>query len=157
MKAQRHFEGAVPIKILEHHGNHAQSMRMLADNGLRPLTYKEALMNAHELIEKLQGRCFYLDGKGIDEDGLYSFNAKGELAKSMGDEPYDKTVYIWSGDKPLILDVLPDDLDYGRFEIIAIYNPEYVVLAMVGTKIDQGAEAPKSTDQNSALAQALRE
>ncbi len=54
-------------------GNHAKSIKILQDNGMRALTYQEALvwlMQNPEIKEQLKNKWFYLEGVGTDKSGL---------------------------------------------------------------------------------------
>lgn len=147
MKSQGQVESAVKIKILEQSGNHAQSMKILSKNGLRPLTYQEALANAPELIKTLKGKWFYLDGKGIKENGIYTVNEKGELAKLTGNETLDQKVRVYSGSQPLSLGVGSGDSAriYGvRFFLDGNFSPDFVAPVVVGVKIGHEVAAPKN-------------
>jgi len=92
-------DGKIVMFMSEQAGNRAQSMRLLADNGLRPLTHQELLMRAPELIERLKGRWFYIDGIGLRKGGTYAWNANGELAKLTGKETYDQKIRVYPGNK----------------------------------------------------------
>lgn len=92
----------LPLHVFKQNSNHVQSMQLLADNGLRPLTYQEALvylMQYPEDKEKLKRKWFWLDGKGITEIGLFSFNEKGELIELTGKETLEQKVRVWPGDR----------------------------------------------------------
>ena len=98
-------DGKKSLFVSHQIADHSESMKLLADNGLRPITYREALVRAPELIEKLRGRWFWLDGKGIREDGTYAYDANGELAKPTGKETIKKKIHVFPGDQPLFLSV----------------------------------------------------
>lgn len=152
-------EGKEPLHILElpkcKTADRKETMRLLDKNGLRPLTMKEALSHASELIE-LKGKWFYLAGNGLEIDKwyhlgqkeVYAFNDKGELLELVGgtyhhSQPYprieetddDRKVIGWSGDGPLAFSIYSDDFsrkrfgnDYdiqARFGIDAIGLPSY--------------------------------
>ncbi len=137
---QARFRQAGTLFVSDQGMNYEQSMRLLADNGLRPLTYQEALSRAPELIKSLKGKWFFLDGKGITENGIHAFDAHGELIKPIGNETYDQKVYVWSDNRPLAFSVLTDDRGYSRFEIIAIYGSDRIAQAVVGVEIEPGLQ-----------------
>ncbi len=127
-----------PLQVLEQGGNHSQSMKLLTENGLRPLTYQEALSRSSELIEKFKGKWFWIAGKGIhEEDEIYVFNPQGELVKSNGKESIDQKVRVWSGSQPLSLDVDSDYYarDFGRrFLLDGGGSPDVVAPVVVGVR-----------------------
>src|SRR5271157_3663853 len=90
LESQRDHKASEPkmaeasLIILEQEADHADSMKILAKNGLRPLTYQEALSRSTELIRELKGKWFYLAGQGLKEEGIYTFDKQGELAKLTG-------------------------------------------------------------------------
>lgn len=128
------------LHIAKTEANHQDSMSILAANGLRPLTYQEALSRAPKLIKELEREWFYLAGNGITEDGVYTFNDKGELQPLKGNEKYDQRVSVYPGNQPLSLIV---DYDYGdrRFVLYADGGPLDVASVVVGVK----AQAPSSS------------
>ncbi len=98
--------------------NYADSMKMLADDGLRALTYQEALpllMKDEKLKNSLKGTWFWLAGQGMDKDGLFTITEEGELVKGKGSS-VETTVRVWGGKQPLSLYVDSDDYaaDFGR-------------------------------------------
>lgn len=129
--------------ILEAAVNYPKSMRLLAEAGLRPLTYQEALARAPELIKRLRGKWFYLESQEIKEEGVYTFNAHGELVKPKGKEGIDKRVYVHSGNGMLALDVVSDVFFDWRFALFTIRNRDSLATVSVGVKIEQEAAAPK--------------
>ena len=127
------------------------SMDLLQQNGLRALTYQEALVKMDQspaLKGRLKGRWLYLDGKGVTLSGFCSFDEEGELTKGkarvddpMGpQEDMERTVYVLKGSRPLSLLVLTDDFTrYSgfRFDLVANYGPSVVAGAVVGVRADQ--------------------
>ncbi len=128
-----------PLTILAQERDHAQSMEVLAKNGLRPLTQREALSRAPELIEKLMGKWFYLDGKGVSANGIYTFNAHGELARPTGKEKYDQKIRLWSGDMSLSLFVYPGGYYDWRFGLLGDLRKDNIAPVVVGVKINSEA------------------
>ena len=143
----REAQSNVTIKVLEQRGNHAQSMEILAKNGLKPLTHQEALTNAPELIKTLKGKWFYLDEKGIKEEGIYTFNEREGLVKPTGNEALDKKVHVYSGSQLLSLGVNSDNGTRGsgrRFILNGGSSPVDVAEVVVGVKIGNKVATPKN-------------
>jgi hypothetical protein len=137
------------LKILKHSANQSKSMRILAKKGLRPLAYQEAFALSTELIKKLQGMWFFLAGRGIGGNGICTFDARGELVKSTGNETYDQKVLVRRGDMPLSLRVASDKNTeyYGRRFILnggSTYDVAPVVVGIAGVEkivdYERGAE-----------------
>lgn len=139
--------GSTGVFMSDTKANQENSLRLLQQNGLRALSYQEALVKIDqtpELKEQLQGRWLYLDGKGTELSGFYVFNEKGEftkiagpaiLKKGLGD--LEKIVFVLKGSQPLSLLVQPDDFArYGgfRFGIYATYGHTDVAGVVVGVK-----------------------
>ena len=130
------------LHIAKTEANHQDSMSILAANGLRPLTYQEALSRAPELIKELERKWFYLAGNGITEDGVYTFNDKGELQPLKGNEKYDQKVRVYTGNQPLSLGV-GSDYYVWRFGLVACGRPDDVASVVVGVKASsEGAVEP---------------
>lgn len=126
------------LHIADHQADHAGSMKALVDNGLRPLTYQEALSRSSELITELKGKWFYLDGQEINENGIYTFTGNGQLVNVAGNESIDKKVRVYSGNNPLSLSVYSGDDARGsgrRFYLDAAYSPDFVAPVVVGVKL----------------------
>jgi hypothetical protein len=126
------------LHIANHEADHAGSMKALADNGLRPLTYQEAFTRSSELITELKGKWFYLDGQGTDKSGIYTYNNKGELTELTGGETIDQKVRVWSGNQPLsifVYSVPYARIDGRRFFLFAYYAPNVVAPVVVGVKL----------------------
>jgi len=109
------------VFVSEHEADYANSMRILAENGLRPSTSQEALIlisEIPELKDQLKGKWFYLAGKGLKEkDGIYTFDEKGNLVKVTGEvkPSREKTVCVWGGNQLLSLAVYADNFLRGQF------------------------------------------
>lgn len=103
-----HSEGKTPLFVYSQIVEHPETMKLLSDDGLRPLTYQEALARAPELIKKLKGWWFRLDGQGIHEDGTYTYDANGELAEPTGKETVNQKVLVFPGVLPLSLNIFAD-------------------------------------------------
>lgn len=124
--------------------NLKDSLSMLGQNGLRPLTYQEAIDKIDknlELKEKLKGMWFYLDGEGLALSGYYTFDDKGQLTQGKGD--IEKTIHIYKGQQPLSFDVLSND-DSGsyerRYDLNAHYGPFCIAPVIVGVKISHSSD-----------------
>ena len=123
-------------QIYEKSANHKDSIAFLKSKGMRLLTYQEALVwldKDSEAKSKLKGRWFYLEGKGTQLSGYYTFNDKGELKEGKGE--IEKTVYVYSGNNPLSLGVRTDNYtrDCGRrFDLVAYDVPSIVARVVVG-------------------------
>ena len=134
------------VFIAQIKANHEDSMFILRQKGLRPLIYQEALVKIDqnsELLEKLNGKWFYLDGKGLQLSGYYTFNDDGELTQKTKDT--ERTVRVWAGEQPLSLYVHADHYvkSKGHYDIDAFANPSTIMLAVVGVKIGHEVVTPK--------------
>ena len=138
------------LHIANQEAGHAKSMKILHDNGLRPLTYPEAFTRSSELITELKGKWFYLDGQGPEKGGIYTFNNKGELTELTGNETLDQKVRVYSGNTPLSLGVYSDYVarDVGRrFDLVGVSSPDSIAPVVVGVKQAQAgsvAAAPQT-------------
>jgi hypothetical protein len=105
------------VYVLYKGHNYEDSMRLLKEANLSPLSKQEALklfVNDERLKNALKGRLFYLEDKGIKEEGLYEIDEKGKLTKKEGGS-IEKTTRIFSGNKPIALSVLSDE-ETARFK-----------------------------------------
>ncbi len=129
------------LVILEQPANYNETIKILARNGLRPLTYQEALSHSSDLIYELKGKWFYLSGKTSEENGLFEFNKRGELtrltAKSSASKTPDQKVRVYPGDQPLALYIYPDAYtnDYWRLVLDSDYRPGLSDAAMAATVV----------------------
>lgn len=127
---------ATTVHISETKASRINSMLLLEQNGLRPMTYQEAIVlidRSPELKTELKGKWFYLDGKSLKESGYYTFNNEGRLTEGKGD--IEKTVYAYSGNGPLSLAVhAEEDAAAGglRFVLDANFDSRVVALVVVG-------------------------
>ncbi len=141
------------VFIAQTEANQKNSMSLLKQNGLRPLTYQEAIIKIDqnpELKEQLKGKWFYLDGKGSQLLGYYTFNDKGEFTQGKGD--IEKTVYVYKGSQPMSLDVYMDDdafFSERRFLLYANDGPHYVASVVVGVPAGHEMATPKIEAPNS--------
>ena len=123
-------------QIFKKSANHEDSIAFLKSNGMRLLTYQEALVwldKDSEAKSKLKGRWFYLAGKGTELSGFYTFDQNGTLTEGTGD--IEKTVYVYSGSNPLSLLVNTDDYSRNmerRFDLDAFSDPSDVARVVVG-------------------------
>ena len=70
------------LYVAYHPATHLESMEILADNGLMPVTYQDALSRSLGLMKQLGGLWFHLQNVDIQmpvKNGIYTFNNKGEL------------------------------------------------------------------------------
>ncbi len=126
------------VFISQTNANQIESSSILRDNGLRLLTYSEALVLITKsllLKEELKGNWFFLIGRGLNENGYHTFNNKGELSEGKGDR--EKTIYVHPGENPLSLDVrLCNNAfnDECRFDLGADDFPQDAAPVIVGVK-----------------------
>ncbi len=136
--AKRRRMTDMDIKIINQEADYENTLSILKENKLRPLTYQEALVSIDkdlELKNKLKGKWFYLQGKGLDKEGYHTFNNKGNLKEGKGN--MEETIYLWSGKNPLSFGVRSD---YGalingrRFGLSASNSPDSVAGVVVGVQ-----------------------
>ena len=133
--------GKSPAFVSEQGGNYEQSAELLARNGMRMLTYREAFSLAPEIIKELKGKMFYLDGKGAPtEFGVYTYTADGELAKITGKEKSEQRVRVFAIDERATLYTYFDSAINWRFDLRGDYPPERVSDVVVGVKINPEME-----------------
>jgi len=143
--------GKASLFVFRSEANHFETLSVLADNGLRPLTYREALSHSSVLVRDLKGKWFYLDETAPRKSGLYAWDENGELVEPTGNETYDQKVRAWSG-KPLFSFIILDAvLSYGRFVIGNDLKPDLKALVVVGIK-----DAAKSLEDGRAALTRLR-
>ena len=129
------------IEILNQRANHAASMRILNENGLRPVTYREiliALGRDPKLKEKLRGKWFWLNGERTEMQGFHTIQSNGFLKEGKSDDPV-KNVYVWEGEQPLAFNVFEDihtACGDAWFGIHAIYDPSKTAYVVVGIEKD---------------------
>lgn len=150
-KAVQGSTGAT-LYLLVQKANQSDSMDFLDRAGLVPYTHQEILpllMKDETLKNLLKGKWFYLAGKGLEEDGIYTIDEKGELAQ-IGDREIstESKVRAWKGPYPLSLYV-SSDLNaalYGRrFGLYVDGGPHDVAPVVVGKpKPKLEAQAPKA-------------
>lgn len=121
---------------LQHEANYANSMRILADNGMRPITYQEALARHEQLIKELAGSWFWLAGNGIkQEDGYYAFDRHGNLAHLTGRETAEQKVYVSKSSGPLSIGIgFGGDSEDGIFDIVGDGHSDTPAPVIVGTR-----------------------
>ncbi len=127
-------EGKASLFVLNRRADRSESMHILADNGLRPLTYQEALAYSVELIRDLTGKWFYLDGVGIGKSGNYTWDAHGRLVEPTVNEAHDRIVRVFAGKQPLYLRVNPTNHGDRRFWLNASDSPWYPAPVVIGVK-----------------------
>ena len=143
--------GKASLFVFRHEANHFETLSILADNGLRPPTYQEALSHSSVLVRDLQGKWFYLDGTGPKKTGTYAWDKNGELIEPIGNETYDQKVRAWSGNPLFSFIVLDAVLSYGRFAVGSGLKPDLKATVVVGIK-----DATKSLEEGRAALTRLR-
>ena len=126
------------VSIAFTNANQKESRSLLKQNGLRAMTYQEALVKIDqnpELKERLKGKWFYLAEKGTELPGLYHFNNKGELTQEKGNME-NTVVRVWTGNRPLSLLVRTDDdaRDLGKRYYLSASVPSDVASVVVGVR-----------------------
>jgi hypothetical protein len=118
--------------------NHVTSMALLSSNDLRPITYQEVFVLPLKVIKEL-APCFYLAGKGIEKDGVFTYDINGDLVDlPWYQTPVDMRVKVWPGNEPLSLLILDDDssvFNKHRFVIDGTLSSSRNKAAVVGVKI----------------------
>ena len=132
------------LYILKKEATHPDSMKLLSEAGLRPMTYQELLpllMEDEQLRNTLKGKQFWLAGQGIEKEGVFTINEKGELRDITKEEnpSAERKAHVQSGNQPLSFDVHPDDATYigWRFYLGANTNPLYAAPVVVGVPVAQ--------------------
>lgn len=122
--------------------NYKESMQLLESNGMKALTYKEALvllMKDEVLKNTLKDKWFWLAGNGVDREESFTIDEKGDIVKET-EKNKEKLVRAWSGNNTPYLMVLSDDFaDYvGRRFGIGGYDawPGDIAPAVVGVSKD---------------------
>ena len=125
------------IRILDIEANHTDSMRLLKENGLRPMTYMEAInamVHNSQLKNKLIGKCFYTNEVGTDKQGEYTIKPGGNLVKGSTLNP-ENDISFTKGPNPLSVIVESMDTHHlwcSRFEVNAQRGPETYSCVVVG-------------------------
>ena len=118
------------------------------------MTYQEAIAlidRNQELKAQLKNKWFYLGGEGLKKSGHHTFDDEDKLVEGRGD--IEKTVYAYSGNKPLSLHVQDDGyarLSFARFEINTWCDPQYVAPVVIGVRADYEVAMPKIEASNGA-------
>ena len=128
------------IRIFDKIANYEDSMRSLKEDGLRPMTYQEALSAIDKHIElkvRLAGKWFWVDGRETRRIGYYTFQPDGSLRQGKSDDP-ERTVFIFKGSQQLSFGV---DWDEGaglggRFTIGQHEDPSSSAEVVVGVTKD---------------------
>lgn len=124
--------------VLKKDADHLNSMAILEKANLVPYEGKEILsilMRDVVLKEVLKGEWFYIAGKGIEKNGPFTIDGKGELAERKGKVSVEKTVYVCSGSYPLWLCIATDDeaeFCNWRFGLVAGRVPSVISTLVVG-------------------------
>ncbi len=133
------------LHILEKRANHPESMKLLSEAGLRPMTYQELLlllMEDEQLKNALKGKHFWLAGQGIEKEGVFTINEKGELREIAREERLsaERKVNVCKGNRPLSFGVYSDYVAPGigwRFFLYADYEPQIAAPVVVGVPVAQ--------------------
>ncbi len=137
------------LYILERGADHPTSMKLLSDSALRPLTYQELLpllVKDKALKKVLMGERFWIAGQGMNKNGIFTIDEKGELVPLPQGFFKKKTsveqkVGVSQGNQPLSFAVVSVDYVaayYGRrFYLGADFGPRYVAPVVVGVPITQ--------------------
>lgn len=106
-------EPANTVVIFGHtYSDYDMSMKLLKEKELRPITYKEALINISRdsnLLGELKGTWFYIanDQEAHKLVNHYFFNKRGKL--THGERDPERNIYAWFGEKPLSIIVNNDE------------------------------------------------
>jgi len=128
------------IKIMNKSANHDNSLRILGESGLRPLTYQEALVllsDDPKLKGELRTKWFWLEGRGIKLHGSCTIQPNGSL-KEGDSSDLEKNIYVCSGEGPLTLEVYSDHHAAAigrRFEINPSKSIACVAELVVGVRV----------------------
>ncbi len=131
------------VCLSETKADYADSMALLQQEGLRPMTYKEALAlidRSSELKQQLKGKWFYLEGEGLEKEGCHTFDNEGNLRKEDHEKGnMEKTVDVFPGEGRLVMIVQTDSttsLEERRFVLYASADPQDIAPVVVGVKLD---------------------
>ena len=152
------------LYVLQKEANHSMSMKLLSDAALRPLTYQEILpllTKDEQLKNALKGKWFWLAGDGMEKEGIFTIDEKGELREIGKKEKLsvEQKVRVWPGEHPLSFFVVSGDgAAYvgRRFDLAAYLVPLDVAPVVVGVPADREAVAPKNSAQPNVPAHLLR-
>ncbi len=132
------------LKIIKQPAYYEESINILKENGLRPLTCREALSRAPELIEKLKGENFFLAEKIRKFMICYAYNEHGELLKpTRTTEIPDQIALIWPRRLPNYLTVCSDFVSKiidARFSINGVWKADraiHIASVIVGVQAGQ--------------------
>ena len=140
-----------PSKISVHRANsgHYESMRTLAQNDLRPLNMKEALLSVIQnpgLKEQLKGELFFIGGVGFDKMGIHTIGSSLSLIEG-GSTDLERNADCWPGStNPLMFRVYLDGhaiANNARFGIGVCASTDVCASVIVGV--------PRSIPEDSVL------
>ena len=132
---QLQFKQIGALFVSDQGGNRAESLKLLAKNGLRAVTYREALSSSSELAKELKGRCFWLAAENIPcKVGSYTFTPSGELSKPVGNEAPEKKVLVIATDGPMCLSVGADSITVEKFCLYSVSKTYLAASAVVGIR-----------------------
>lgn len=131
--------GRTGVFIAYTEANHADSMTILVQHGLRSLSYQEAFVTLYrnpKVKNQLQGSRFYLYGRNASLMGYYSFNEEGELNRDLERVDGERGVHVWQGSQPLALRVSSEKYlpDRTRYIIFGGDGPSKLATAVVGVR-----------------------
>jgi len=127
------------LNIIKEQSSYYESMRVLKENGLRPVTYQEvfvALKRDPKLSEQLKGQWFWLGAIGTSMSGYYVIKSDGSVKRSSP-ITFEECVQFTKGTNPLSFGV---DKDSGspasrsrtRFSIYAHVDTNVAAPLVVG-------------------------
>lgn len=132
--------------------NRKETIKILRKNGLRLLTYQEALLKIEfnpELKGLLGGLNVCLDGKDKHETGTYTFGADGNLNPRKGNlgiltPDAEKTVFVYNGTHPLTMHIFSNKnfkIVGRRYDLNGDDDPSETFRAIIG--IPRSVMSPK--------------
>jgi len=129
------------IRVIETPAALTDTLRILEEQGLRLLTYREAfvILGADaKLKERLKEKSFWLKEIGARADGDYTLQPDGSLKEGRAKDK-EKAVSVYQGDQPVHLYVYPDNQaswQHKRFNLSANVGPGHVTSMVVGLPQD---------------------
>jgi hypothetical protein len=150
----------VSLFVLNKEADHATSMKLLDEAGLRPLEKEEIrfLVKDKELRNPLRANWFYIAGQGEDEDGLFAINEEtGMFSKGKGSS-VENTVRVYKGKYPRSLYVCSDNdasvIGRRYYLLYADYSPDYAAPVVVGVPKEKILQGSTESDKTLAAVQA---
>jgi hypothetical protein len=149
----------VSLFVLNKEADHATSMKLLDEAGLRPLEKEEIrfLVKDKTLRDPLRTKWFYIAGQGEDEEGLFAINEEtGAFSKGKGSS-VENTVRVYKGKYPRSLYVYSDNYaSFGgrRYDLGASYSPGNAASVVVGVPKEKILQGSTESDKTLAAVQA---